>query len=382
MSEQPFLHTLRSRLDACRAKGLGRSLLPVSARRGGTVVADGRPCLDFCSNDFLGLGRDPDLSRRLAALCRDQSAGAGASRLVTGSSVSLLKAEEALARYFGYEACLLFSSGFLANLTLVSALFSSRDAIAADKRIHASLMAGIRHSRAAFHTFRHNDLDHLEKILARRPVTAVCTESLFSMDADSPDFGRLKTLKDRHDFFCITDEAHTFGVLGDRGRGLGHGAADVAVGTLGKAFGFFGSFVLMPETVREYLIHFGQGFIYTTAPPPWHGDMVLALLERIWAANDRRARLREIGDMARDLLRSAGFSVRGRHHILALETGDEAGCQALAETLRRRGILVLAARYPTVPLGRAMLRICLTSDHQPADLLRLRDALAAATESP
>ena len=97
------------------------------------------------------------------------------------------------------------------------------------------------------------------------------------MDADSPDFGRLKKLKDRHDFFCITDEAHAFGVLGDRGRGLGRGTADVAVGTLGKAFGFFGSFVLMPETVREYLIHFGQGFIYTTAPPPWHGDMVLDL---------------------------------------------------------------------------------------------------------
>lgn len=381
MPDQSFLHTLEARIAARRASGLGRNLLPVSARQGKIVVIDGRAHLNFCSNDFLALSQDADLSQQLAALCAKQEIGAGASRLVTGTSVTTLHAEQALADYFGYESCLIFGSGFLANLTLISTLFSAQDTLVADKRVHASTMAGIRHSQATFHTYRHNDLSHLQKILARHPATALCTESLFSMDADSPDFDRLKNLKKELNFLCIVDEAHAFGVLGNQGRGLAHGVADVAVGTLGKAFGFFGAFVLMPKIVREYLIHFGQGFIYTTALPSWHADMVLALLERVAQANDRRAHLRQISDLARNLLQDAGFTVHGRDHILALETGDETKCQTLAQSLRQEGILVFAARYPTVPLNRAGLRICLTCEHQPADIARLRDSLLSATKT-
>ena len=175
----------------------------------------------------------------------------------------------------------------------------------------------MRHSRAEFHTFRHNRLSHLKKILRGHRVDAVLTESLFSMDGDSPDFGEMQRLKDEFGFFCIVDEAHAFGVLGDGGRGLAHGPADVAVGTLGKAFGLFGAFILCPAAVREHLIHFGQGFIYTTALPPWHGDMVLAMLDRVAAADEKRDRLRALGDTARQLLGEA-LPVRGEAHILAL----------------------------------------------------------------
>jgi 8-amino-7-oxononanoate synthase len=375
----PLLNELRDAVRARRDAGLGRRLLAVSGRRGPYTVADGREHLDFSSNDFLGLGQDGGMAERLAGLCRRHGCGSGSSRLVTGTSAGVLEAEAALAAHFGYESCLILGSGFLANLTLLATLFSNKDTLALDKRAHASTVAGVRHSRAAFHTFRHNGMDHLAKILRAHPVRAVLTESLFSMDGDSPDFSDLARLKGEHGFLCVVDEAHSFGALGEGGRGLAHGVADVAVGTLGKAFGLFGAFILCPEAVRDYLIHFGQGFVYTTALPPWHGDMVLAMLERVVAAADDRARLRLLGDEARTLLGEV-LPVRGEAHILALEVGDEARCVRLAETLRRDGVLVFAARYPTVPLGQAILRVNLTSLHRPEHLRRLRDALAAALD--
>ena len=375
----PLLNELRDAVRARRDAGLGRRLLAVSGRRGPYTVADGREHLDFSSNDFLGLAQDGAMAERLAGLCRRHGCGAGSSRLVTGTSAGVLEAEAALAAHFGYESCLILGSGFLANLTLLATIFTEKDCLALDKRAHASTMAGVRHSRAEFHTFRHNRLSHLEKILRGRQVDAVLTESLFSMDGDTPDFGELRRLREEYGFFCVVDEAHAFGALGDGGRGLARGTADVAVGTLGKAFGLFGAFILCPAAVREHLIHFGQGFIYTTALPPWHGDMVLAMLERVAAAADDRARLRLLGDEARAMLGDV-VPVRGEAHILALEVGDEARCVRLAETLRGDGVLVFAARYPTVPLGRAILRVNLTSLHRPEHLRRLRDALGAALD--
>lgn len=372
----PFLIRLRADVEARRAAGLGRELLAVSERRGAHAVVEGQALLDFSSNDFLGLGQDRAMAEHLAGLCRNQGCGSGSSRLVTGTSASALAAEKALAAHFGYESCLILGSGFLANLTLLATLFSDKDTLALDKRAHASTMAGVRHSRAAFHTFRHNRLSHLEKILRAQPVQAVLTESLFSMDGDSPDFEVLRRLKEEFGFLCVVDEAHAFGVLGDGGRGLARDAADVAVGTLGKAFGLFGAFVLCPEAVRDHLVHFGQGFIYTTALPPWHGDMVAAMLERVAPAHEARAHLKELGDAARKILGDL-LPVRGAAHILALEAGDEARSVRLAAALRRRGVLVFAARYPTVPLGQAILRVNLTSLHTRRHVETLRDALAA-----
>jgi 8-amino-7-oxononanoate synthase len=376
MPERSLIQRLKAETTARQEAGLGRTLLSVSARQDSIVTVDGRDYLDFSSNDFLGLARDPLAARQLATLCA-KGCGAGSSRLVTGTSSSTLAAEQALAEHFGHESCLILGSGFVANLTLIATLFAEKDTLALDKRAHASTVAGVRHSRAAFHTFRHNSTSHLEKILRAYPVETVLTESLFSMDGDSPDFAALKQLKDNFNFLCIVDEAHAFGVLGASGQGLAGEAADIAVGTLGKAFGLFGAFILCPGIVREHLLHFGQGFIYTTALPPWHGDMVLDMLRRVREADDRRDHLRHLGDMARTLLGEV-MPVRGEAHILALEVGDEAKSLALAEALRREGVLVFPARYPTVPLGQAILRICLTSTHQPADITRLRDALLAA----
>jgi 8-amino-7-oxononanoate synthase len=378
MSE--FYQRLSAEIQARRQAGLGRELLPVTDRHGAKVVLDGRELLNFSSNDFLGLAQDRQMAETLASLSRRFGCGAGASRLVTGTTRSTLEAEQALADHFGYESSLILGSGFLANLTLIATLFSEKDTLLLDKRAHTSTVAGVRHSRAGFHTFRHNRASHLRKLLESHPAQAVLTESLFSMDGDSPDFQSLKNLKQEFKFLCIVDEAHAFGVLGDAGKGLGREAADVAVGTLGKAFGMFGAFILCPSIVREHLIHFGQGFIYTTSLPPWHGDLVLAMLDRVKRSEEKREHLRGLGEMARHGLTRSGFRIGGEAHILAVEVGDEERCRRLATRLRDAGILVFAARYPTVPLGRAMLRVCLTSEHTRTDIEQLRDALLEAAE--
>jgi len=377
MPAQSFLERLRADIESRRQIGLGRELLPVSARHGARVVLDGQELLNFSSNDFLGLAQDSQLSQTLADLCKKSGCGAGASRLVTGTTRSALEAEQALADYFGYESCLILGSGFLANLTLLATLFSEKDTLLLDKRAHASTVAGVRHSRAAFHAFRHNRMSHLRRLLETYPAQAVLTESLFSMDGDSPDFRAIKTLQDEFGFFCIVDEAHAFGVLGEGGRGLGGGVADVAVGTLGKAFGMFGAFILCPAIVREHLIHFGQGFIYTTALPPWHADMVLSMLDRVSRCEERRQRLGALSALARKELATTGLSIGGDAHILSLEIGDESRCHELAAILKSKGILVFAARYPTVPLGQAILRVCLTTEHDAGDVFLLRDALSS-----
>lgn len=381
MFDHPIASRLNAEIAARAASGLDRRLLPIQSRNGVRLVVDGRAMLNFSSNDFLGLATDRVAASELARLGAAQGCGTGASRLVTGTTASILAAENALAEYFGFEACLILSSGFLANLTLVSTLFSAKDTLLLDKRAHTSTMAGVRHSQAAFHTFRHNRMSHLEKLLQAHPVSAVLTESLFSMDGDSPDFQALENLKRRFNFISIIDEAHAVGVLGPDGRGLSRGVADIAVGTFGKAFGLFGAFLLMPRLVREYLINFGQGFIYTTALPPWFGDMAAYMLSRVSQAHDRRAHLTALGDLARASLAEAGFDVAGNAHILAVKIGEEGRSQRLAQTLRDAGILVFAARYPTVPLGRAILRICLTSDHTPEHIVQLRDALVRAHRS-
>lgn len=375
MFDHPLAQRLKLELAARTNDGLGRCLLPVQVRHGPYLMAHGQKLLDFSSNDFLGLGTDQTAADTLATLCTTKGCGAGASRLVTGTTESILDAEKALAQYFGFESCLILGSGFTANLTLISTLFSAKDILILDKRVHASTMAGARLAGAKLYSFRHNSLEHLEKILHIHPACAVLTESLFSMDVDSPDFATLARLKTHFNFLTLVDEAHALGVLGPEGRGLNQGVADIVVGTLGKAFGLFGAFILMPHLMREYLINFAQGFIYTTALPPWFGDMAMYLLSRVAQAHEERAHLAHIGQLAREQLGAAGFAVRGSTQILAVNIGDATSCQRLALALRQDGILVFAARYPTVPLDQAMLRICLTSKHEPKDITRLRDAL-------
>ena len=362
------------KLEHQRLTGLIRNPLDIQEKSGRLIRVDGRDLVNFASNDYLGLASDKRAKQAVARNFEKFGPSASSSRLVTGNHRVIREAELKFADYFGYEDALFFPSGFQANLALLSTLFSEGDAVFFDKHIHASSVKGLALSSASFYGYNHNDTAHLERrILSRgadRP-RALVTEALFSMDGDSPDIPALLALKKKHGLLCVVDEAHSFGVLGDGGRGIAGGLADVAVGTLGKAFGLFGAFVLLPALYRDYLINFASPLIYTTALPEAHAASAADLLDLSAAADDRRACLQELHDLFVTQAREYGLTVEGEAHILSIFVGREEKSLRLARRLFEKGMVVFPARYPTVPQGRAILRISLTAVLAKEDLLRL-----------
>ncbi len=362
------------KLDHQRLTGLFREPLDIHEKNGRFIRVDGRDILNFASNDYLGLASDARARQAVVRNFQQFGPSASSSRLVTGNHRVIRDAELKFARYFGYEDALFFPSGFQANLAVLSTLFGEDDAVFFDKHIHASSVKGLALSSSRFYGYNHNDLKHLERRILSKGAAcprALVTEALFSMDGDTPDFEALVSLKKKHPFLCVVDEAHSFGVLGEGGRGLARALADVAVGTLGKAFGLFGAFVLLPCLYREYLINFASPLIYTTSLPEAHAASAADLLDLVAAADDRRTHLKGLHDLFVEEAGKNGWAVEEEAHILSIFVGSEQKSLRLARRLFEKGLFVFPARYPTVPLGRAILRISLTALLEQEDVLRL-----------
>jgi 8-amino-7-oxononanoate synthase len=377
-----FAKRYQSRLAIQQQSGLYRNPPEVAARDGRYFLIGGQRVLNFSSNDYLGLGMSSGLRNIAAQNFVKYGTSSSSSRLVSGNYSMINQAEAAYADYFGYDDAVFFPSGYQANLAVLSTFFEKGDTVFFDKHIHASCVKGMIASGADFCGYNHSSLDHLEKRLESRKnaQAAVITESLFSMDGDVLDVPGLRGLKERYGFLSVVDEAHAFGAFGEGGRGVAGNVADIAIGTFGKAFGLFGAFVLVPQGFKEYLFNFASPLIYTTALPEAHAATAMALLELIAASEDKRRHLREISSFMKDRLLSEGFHVSGDAYILAVEVGEEARTVALSQRLLERNILVLAARYPTVPFHRAILRIGLTALHEEKDVVsfieNLKDAYA------
>lgn len=364
-----FADRFKARLSLQAAAGLLRNPPEVSGREGKYLIVGSRKVLNFASNDYLGLGNCDALKRAAAASFERYGTSSSSSRLVSGNYSAIAAAEKRFAEYFGYADALFFPSGYQANLGVLSAFFRDGDTIVFDKHIHNSSVKGMVMGGARFYGFNHADLKHLEKRLktVRNGQTAVLTEALYSMDGDLLDTAGLKRVKEQYNCLAVVDEAHSFGALGSGGRGIAHGVADIAVGTLGKAFGLFGAFALLPQGFKEYLFNFSAPLIYSTTLPEAHAATAVEALKIVEAGDDRRARLAEASAAMKEGLRQKGFRVSGDAHILALEIGEEARSAALAKHLLDQDIFVLPARYPTVPMGRAILRISMTAMHEKAD---------------
>ncbi len=377
-----FDKRFRDRVKQRKQEGLHRNPLVIEKREGRFVTIKGRRVLSFASNDYLGLGA----SKALAAIVgkhfkASATASASSSRLVAGNYDTICRAEKTFADYFGYEDALFFSSGYQANLALLSTLFENGDSLIFDKHVHASSVKGMALSNATLKGYRHNCLTHLEKRLNTAPLgkRAVVTESLFSMDGDLLPVKALGQLKEKYGFYGVVDEAHGFGVLGEKGRGIAQGVADVALGTFGKALGLFGAFVLLPHGVKEYLMNFASPFIYTTALPPAHALAAVDALELVEGGEDARKTLGQVSIAMHDTLTRQGFQVFGDAHILSVMMGDEQRAVRVSQALLLRGILAFPARYPTVPLGKAILRLGMTALHREADIHTLVNALKEVT---
>ena len=340
-----------------------------------------REYLAFCSNDYLGLANHPAMVNAVCQAAREFGVGAGASHLITGHSVAHHELEARLAEFAGFPRALLFSTGYMANLGVVTALAGRGDMLFADRLNHASLNDAVLLSRAKMARYPHCDLAALERRMkgsaARRKI--VVTDGVFSMDGDLAPLPGLVALCERHDAWLLVDDAHGFGVLGQRGRGMSHfGVCSqrvIYMGTLGKAAGVFGALAAAPEII-ETLIQRARTYIYTTALPPLLASAAKAGVDLIERDEWRRQRLAQLIERLKQGMNSSAWKLLPSDTpIQPLVVGDSRSAVALASGLKARGILVPAIRPPTVPEDAARLRISLSAAHAPEDVDRLVAAL-------
>jgi 8-amino-7-oxononanoate synthase len=367
--------------------GRRRVLRAAEIAPAGRVWRDGRTLLDFSSNDYLGLATHPLLTERAREWTARHGTGSGASRLVTGTSAAVLALEARVAAFKGTQAALVFASGWQANAAAIPALLAALPgaAVFSDRLIHASMHAGLAISGTRQHRFRHNDLGHLEQLLATKgaqaPARVILTESVFSMDGDVADLPRLVDIARRHDAVLFVDEAHATGVMGPRGAGLSAtapGGVDVVMGTFSKALGGFGAYIAGSRVLVDWLVNAASGFVFSTALPPAVLGAIDAALDLVPAMDAERAHLAALGERLR-----AGVAGLGLDHgasasqIVPAVIGGEVEALALASALEQRGFLAAAIRPPTVPPGTSRLRLALRAAHTETDVDTLIEALAA-----
>lgn len=362
---------------------LRRRRVVLSSPQGPVIDIDGRPYLSFASNDYLGLANHPDLVRISAEAARRWGVGSGASALVTGHFGAHAEAEQALARFLGQPAALLFSSGFAANLAVPCSLLGRGDAVFADRLNHASLNDACLLCRADFKRFRHNDLEHLENLLrtstARTKLIAV--DAVYSMDGDEAPLPGLLELARRYDAWLYVDDAHGFGVLGEgRGSLAEHGLQDARIiymATLGKAAGVAGAGVAGSVEMIDWLINSARTYVYSTAHPPMQARILVESLRLIESEPWRRARLQAHVLRLRAALHDIGiFVTPSRTAIQPIIMGANQHALEMSASLREAGLWVPAIRPPTVPAGSARLRVSLSAAHSTEDIDRLIDEIA------
>jgi 8-amino-7-oxononanoate synthase len=369
-----------------RRAGLERFLRPVDGAQDAHLVVNGRRVLSLCSNNYLGLANHPEVVEAAVAAAREVGVGAGASRLISGSMRLHHRLEERLAAFKQAEACLLFTSGYHANLGVIASLVGPEDAVFSDALNHASLIDGCRLSRAAVHVYPHNDLAALAERLATAPARRrlIVTDSIFSMDGDAAPLAAICALAEQHDAMVMVDEAHATGVCGPRGAGLVealglHQRVTVQMGTLGKALGTFGAYVAGSRALIDLLINTARTAIFTTALPPPVVAAAAAALTVVEREPERRAALRRNAAQLRDGLLGLGYDVPGDtdSHILPVMVGDADATMALSAALLERGVFAHGIRPPTVPEHTARLRATVMATHDEADLAAALDAFAA-----
>ena len=378
-----LLEALQAELQQRADQGLLRKRRVLQGMQGAHVVVDGECLLSFCSNDYLGLASHPALIAAMSQTAGATGAGSGASHLVTGHQVEHEALEQYLRQFTGQPAVLLFTTGYMANLGIITALCNRDDVIFADKLNHASLNDAAVLSRATLKRYLHNDLASLERMLsqtnARRKL--VVADAVFSMDGDLAPVPELLVLCERYDAYLLLDDAHGFGVLGTNGRGvLEHFGLNspriIYMATLGKAAGAAGAFVAGAEVLVEYLMQTARSYIYTTASPAPLAAAALAGVRQIAEDGHRRRYLHDLIHLFRSECRLQRWQRMESHTAIQpiiIGSNDEA--LRVSERLREQGILVPAIRPPTVPKGSARLRISLSAAHSEEDVRRLLHVL-------
>ena len=380
---------LEAALAQLEAAQLRRARVTVGQRAptGRTLtLEDGRELIDFSSNDYLGFARHPALARALAESAAQAGAGSGASHLITGHGAEHARLEEELAAFTRRERALLFSTGYMANLAVITALAGRGERVLLDRLCHASLIDGARLSGATLVRYAHAAVDEAARLAAVDPAHTVllATDGVFSMDGDLAPLPELSRCARTHGLWLVVDDAHGLGVIGARGGGvlehfgLGSDAVPVLVGTLGKAFGSFGAFVAGSAAVIELLIQKARTYRYTTALPEPVAAATRAALALIRQESGRRERLGALVTRFRAAAHAAGVPLgSSTTPIQPVLLGSPAAALAAQGQLAAAGYWVVAIRPPTVPAGSARLRITLSAAHTEAQVDALASELGA-----
>lgn len=377
---------LKSELVKKCEAGLYRERRVNASAQGVHCLIDGKQFLSFCSNDYLGLANHADIKKAFVDAVEQYGVGSGAAHLINGHSQLHHECEQRLAEFTGRERALLFSNGYMANLAIASALLGRHDLVFQDRLNHASLIDAAKLSGAKLVRYRHNDIDHLQRQLKQYQTTSrklLMTDGVFSMDGDCADLSQLTQLCRANSVCCMVDDAHGFGVLGEKGGGLlqilglDQQQVSILMATLGKAVGTAGAFVAGSDDLIETLIQQARPYIYTTASPPAISAATLCSLDLIEREGWRRQKLAELIDYLRRGLSGMKFELMASETpIQPIIVGDNQQAVNLSNKLEKQGLLVTAIRPPTVPEGSARLRITLSATHEIEDVARLLTALS------
>ncbi|MBY6033498.1 8-amino-7-oxononanoate synthase [Marinobacter daepoensis] len=371
-------------IEQRKLAGLYRSRRLVSGPQQPTLVADGKALLSFCSNDYLGLANNPEIIGAMTSSLPDVGVGGAASHLVCGHHEAHHHLEQRLAMFTGRSAALFFSTGYMANLGVISALAGRGDTVFSDRLNHASIIDGCILSRAKVRRYPHGDVAALEAMLAATSGhKLVVTDGVFSMDGDIAPLRELARVCRCHDALLVVDDAHGLGVLGPQGRGsvaeagLSEEEVPVLVGTLGKGIGTSGAFVAGSEVLIDYLVQKARTYIYTTAMPPALAVATCSSLDVVERDGQRRSHLEGLIRKFRAGAQALGYELMpSRTPIQPIMIGDNWAALALSQSLEAQGVLVTAIRPPTVPEGEARLRVTLSAGHSERDVDLLLQALA------
>lgn len=368
---------LRAELEQIRARDLYRVRRAVEGAHGAQIVVDGRSCVNFCSNDYLGLAADARVAEAARHALARHGTGSGAAALVSGYNAEHRALEEELAAYLGRARALLFSSGWAANLGVLRALLGKDDVLLADELNHASLIDGGRLSGARYVRVAHAQVPAFAAALQLPgSFKLVATDSVFSMDGDLAPLAQLSALCTQHDAALMVDDAHGFGVLSSHTSGLAPDSIYVA--TLGKSLGCAGAFVAGSQDLIDYLVQRARSWVFSTAPPPALAAAARGALHIVAGAEGDQRRAKLFANIAalRDGCAQRGIPLMdSQTPIQPLLLGDAARAMALSRALFERGFWVAAIRPPTVPAGTSRLRITLSAAHEPAQVAALVEAL-------
>ena len=375
---------LEDALADIRNKGLYRELRTIRSAQAPRITMDGRELIHLSSNDYLGLTTHPKVKNAAIDAVEKYGTGAGAARFTSGNTDLTDSLEEKIARFKNTEAAMVFSTGYMTNLGVISALMDKGDLILSDELNHASIIDGCRLSRAEVNVYPHRDITCIDKILGRSTHNKklIVTDGVFSMDGDIAPLPGIKEVAEKHDAMVMVDDAHATGVLGKHRRGTADHCnvnVDINMGTLSKALASMGGYVAGSQELIDFLRNRARSFIYTTALPPSALAGAKAALDVI-VKDDPAAKLWQNVSLYNKGLKDMGFSIDSQTQIIPLMTGETGRTLDVAAELERAGVLALGIRPPTVPKGQGRIRTSLMATHSKMDILDALDAIRGVKE--